>query len=72
MISLYENSDEKIEHIEEGDLMVKITNHSQRLRIFILIQNNNLWVFSLVFSYIYDVTHLNSGKLEFLFKVKIR
>ena len=38
---LYQNSDEKIGILEEGDLPIEITNQ----RIFTLIQNNDLSIF---------------------------
>ena len=45
---------------EKAECYEEVANHSQR--IIILIQNNNL----LGFSYIYDVTQLNSEKLGLL------
>ena len=41
--SLYENADKKNGNLEEGDISIEVTNHSQR--IFTLIQNNNFPIF---------------------------
>ena len=42
-IGLNENSDDKIGNLEEGDLSIEITNHSQRF--ITLIQNNIFSIF---------------------------
>ena len=34
MIGLYENSDEKIENLEEGHLSIEVANHSQNIETF--------------------------------------
>ena len=43
MIGLFENSDEKIEILEDGDLSIEVVYHSQRIST--LIQNNNFLIF---------------------------
>ena len=43
-----ETSDEKNGNLEEGDLPISITNHSQR--ILTLIQNNDFSIFQCVMS----------------------
>ena len=43
-ICLYENSDEKIGNLEEGDLTIEIANHSQR--IFTVMQDNTFSIFN--------------------------
>ena len=47
-MDLYENSDENIRNLEEGDLAIVVANHSQG--IFTLIQNNNFSNFQFVLS----------------------
>ena len=41
---MYENTDKKVENLEEGDLLIEITNNF--LLIFIFIQSNNFFYLS--------------------------
>ena len=40
---LYENSDEEIRNLEEGNLLIGVANHSHA--VFTLIQNNHYSIF---------------------------